>query len=325
MKNLLLSLGLVFSSSIFLFVQPVLAGEKHDHENEADVASAKGASSISGAVHADGHLESENETHISEDMAKKVGINTATVKAQVLHQTITSYGVLATGSEQLSHMRARFSGLITSVDASIGDVVQAGDLLAQIESDQSLKKYSVRAPISGTVVQRHANKGEVTKDQVLFSIANFDTLWAEFRIYPAQRDKVSAGQGVEIISGNKKIVGKISHVIPALDRPFQLARVELNNEQLTLSPGFLVEGRIVVDKVPVDLAVEKSGVQKIGGRSGVFVKTKEAYRFTPLILGRADDNYVEVLGGLDRDESYVNQNSYLIKADIEKSEAEHDH
>jgi cobalt-zinc-cadmium efflux system membrane fusion protein len=258
-------------------------------------------------------------------MAKKVGINTATVKGEVLHQTITSYGVLATGSEQLSHMRARFSGLVTSVDASIGDEVQAGDSLAQIESDQSLKQYSVRAPISGTVVQRHANKGEVTKDQVLFSIANFDTLWAEFRIYPAQRDKVSAGQGVEIVSGDKKIIGKISHIIPALDRPFQLARVELDNEQLALSPGLLIEGRIVVAKVSVDLAVEKSGVQKIGGRSGVFVKTKEAYRFTPLILGRADDNYVEVLDGLDRGQRYVNQNSYLIKADIEKSEAEHDH
>ncbi len=159
----------------------------------------------------------ENETRISADIAEKVGIKTASVDTALLHKTITSYGVLATGPEQLSHMRARFSGLVTSVEASIGDVVQAGDLLAQIESDQSLKKYAVRAPISGTVVQRHANKGEVTKDQILFSIANFDTLWAEFRIYPAQRDNVFPGQKVEVISGERKTIGEISHVIPRIE------------------------------------------------------------------------------------------------------------
>ena len=258
-------------------------------------------------------------------MANQIGIGTALVSEQKIHQTITSYGVLSTGPEQLSHMRARFSGLITVVNASIGDTVKAGDLLAKVESDESLKQYSVRAPISGTIVQRHANTGEVTQDQVLFSIANFDTLWAELRIYPAQRDNVSTGQAVEIISGKQRIAGKISHIIPSLNKPYQLARVELDNRQLGLSPGLLVEGRIVIDEFQVPLAVEKAGVQQLGGRSGVFIQEEETYRFAPLTLGRADEHYVEVLSGLEASQRYVNQNSYLIKADIEKSEAEHAH
>lgn len=321
----------------------VMAGDDdhhdHDHEHEAHATEDTPHNESEAHTHDDehsheheevdddnhNHAEEENTSRISNDMASQVGIGTALAAEQTIHQTITSYGVLSTGPEQLSHMRARFSGLITSVSASIGDTVNGGDLLAKVESDESLKQYSVRAPISGTIVQRHANTGEVTKDQVLFSIANFDTLWAELRIYPAQRDNVATGQAVDIISGKQRVTGKISHIIPSLNKPYQLARVELDNRQLGLSPGLLVEGRIVIAEFKVPLAVEKAGVQQLGGRSGVFIQEAETYRFAPLTLGRADEHYVEVLGGINANQRYVNRNSYLIKADIEKSEAEHEH
>jgi cobalt-zinc-cadmium efflux system membrane fusion protein len=41
--------------------------------------------------------------------------------------------------------------------------------------------------------------------------------------------------------------------------------------------------------------------------------------------GLSDNENVEVLQGLLKDELIVSQNSYLIKADLEKSEAGHDH
>lgn len=296
------------------------------HEHNAETADIfkhedhKDHEKVESHDHAD-----ENVSRISRKMADKVGIETAIATKQRLQQTITSYGTLSTGAEQLSHMRARFSGLITAVNANIGDVVRKGDFLAEVESNESLKKYKVRAPISGTIVQRHANTGEVTQDQVLFSIADFDTLWAELRIYPSQREKVSAGKLVEVTSGDRLIRGKISHVIPALDKPYQLARVKIDNRQLGLSPGLLVEGRVLVNEMVVPIAVEKSGIQKIGEQAGVFIQEGESYQFAPLSLGRSDDQYVEVLGGLEEGQYYVNRNSYLIKADIEKSEAEHEH
>lgn len=293
------------------------AHESHDHQSPGRKDSQH-----------DDHHEDEssgNSTTIAEAIASQVGVSTIEANSETLRQTITSYGTLATGAEQLSHMRARFSGLITKVKATIGDKVKAGDLLAEVESNESLRKYAVRAPISGTVIQRHANTGEVTQDQILFSIANFDTLWAELRIYPAQRNRVSDGQAIEIVSGDHTILGTIAHIIPALDKPYQLARVMLDNQNLGLSPGLLVEGRIVTSERTVTLAVEKAGVQTLEGRQGVFVLEGETYHFRPLTLGIADDRYIEVLDGLQPRERYVNQNSYLIKADIEKSEAEHEH
>lgn len=339
MKNLriylYLTIAIVLGTTNSAFAQAASNDHGHDHEHETHATEntqhdeSEDHKHENEHGHADEddhpHDEEENTSRIGSDMAVQVGIETTVATSQTLHQTITSYGVLSTGPEQLSHMRARFSGLITAVKASIGDTVKAGDLLAEVESDESLKKYSVRAPIAGMVVQRHANTGEVTKDQVLFSIANFDTLWAEFRIYPAQRNNVFAQQAVEIISDQQTIAGKISHIIPTLDKPYQLARVPLDNQKLGLSPGLLVEGRIVIDTFNVSLAVDKNGVQQLGGRSGVFIQEGESYRFVPLTLGRMDDHYVEVLDGLEEGQQYVNQNSYLIKADIEKSEAEHEH
>lgn len=298
--------ALILAVLAFSYLGHARASEEHGHEHG----------------HGD---EEENVSRIDDAMATQVGIGTAEAAPQTLHQTVTSYGVLTTSPEQLSHVRARFSGLISAVKATIGDVVRAGDILAIVESNESLKKYTVRAPISGTVVQRHANTGEATQDQVLFSIANFDNLWAEFRIYPAQQAKVSPGQVVHITSSEWKTQSTVRHIIPSLDKPYQLARVLIDNSTLGLSPGLLVEGHVAIGEIPVELAVEKDAVQMLGGRPGVFIKEGNQYRFTPLILGRRDDRYTEAIQGIQPGQVYVTQNSYLIKADIEKSEAEHSH
>lgn len=271
-----------------------------------------------------GHGE-ENSSRINGEMAKQVGIVTASAGSQELHQAITVYGNLVSGPEQLSHVRARFEGLVKSVHVTIGDTVKTGDVLAEIESNESLKIYKIRSPISGRVVQRHANSGEVTQDQILFSIANFDTVWAELRVYPAQQSSVSEDQSVHVLTANGRVESKVKHVVPSMDAPYQLARVKLDNSKHTLSPGLMVEAQLEIGRFPVSLAVAKDAVQNLGGRQGVFVKHGDEYTFIPLVLGRADDHFYEVIDGLEGSAEYVSQNSYLIKADIEKSEAEHDH
>lgn len=285
--------------------------ESHDHESHDDEG-------------ANGHAD-ELSTRIEAIMASQVGIETAIVSSQALHQSVIAYGDLSTGPEQLSHVRARYTGMIKSVKATLGDKVKRGDLLAEVESNDSLKVYKIKSPITGSIVQRHANAGEVTQDQVLFSIANFDILWAELRIYPAQQILVKPGQAVRIRLYGQLLQGTIRHIIPVLDKPYQLARVDFDNRNRGLTPGLLVEGHVEVGTFNAGLAVVKDAIQSMGGQQGVFIKQGDEYQFTPVQTGRADDRYMEVLFGLSQGQEYVSKNSYLIKADIEKSEAEHDH
>ncbi|KAA3653670.1 MAG: HlyD family efflux transporter periplasmic adaptor subunit [Chloroflexi bacterium] len=268
--------------------------------------------------------EQENISKIEDTMAKKVGVGTSIASAQTLHQTITVFGALASGPEQISHVRARYEGLIKSVAANIGDHVGKGDLLVTVESNESLKTYPIRSPIKGVIVRRHVNTGEVTQGQVLVSVANFEKLWAELRIYPTQQTKVTTGQSVYIIVSDRTLEGVITHIIPALNNPYLIARIELENEDLSLSPGLPAEGRIVVNSLNVDVAVNKEAIQTLRGNSGVFVKHEEEYEFIPLILGEMDNQNIEVLEGLEEGTEYVSENSFLIKADILKSEVEDD-
>ena len=271
-----------------------------------------------------GHEESL-ETHIDSTIAEKVGIKTTQVASQKINRQVSSYGNLTTSPEQLSHVSARFPGIISSVNVNIGDGIKQGKLLAQVESNDSLRTYSIKSPIDGTVIQRHANTGEFVSEQVLFSIANFDTLWAELRIYPTHRSQVTAGQHVEIAINKQVVEGKIAHIIPVVNQPYQLARVKIDNTQLGLSPGMLVEGNIVVDQFMANAVVVNEAIQVMEGKEGVFIRSGTSYTFAPLQLGRKDAHYTEVLSGISDGQEYVSQNSYLIKADIEKSEAEHEH
>lgn len=284
--------------------------------------------------HQDKHDEHGHEaTHknnnpvisLTEAMASELSISTATVEPQLLQQQVIVYGRVTTGPEQLSHVRARYSGLITDVAANIGDSVKQGSLLAEVESNQSLTRYNVTAPIDGTVLQRHANKGEVTREQVLFTIANLDTLWAEFALYPDTHFSVKANQSLLIRHQKQTFPAKVAHIVPSADAPYRIARVKLLNTQQQFSPQQLLTAYITIHEIPVALAVEKRSLQTLNHRQGVFVKKGSDYHFTPLQLGRSDNDWVEVKAGLSAKQLYVVDNSYLLKADAEKSEAGHSH
>jgi cobalt-zinc-cadmium efflux system membrane fusion protein len=283
------------------------AEKEHDHEEE------------------DGHGE-ENSTKINDSMAQKVGIEVAQTGSQTLHQTFTTYGRLTTAPENTSHVRARFPGIVRSVAFNIGDKVKEGELLAVIESNESLKRYDVRAPIGGTIIQRHANKGEMTQEQVLFSISSFESLWANLRIFSTQQELINIGQPIHVTAGEKRIDSRISHILPAEeDSPYLIVRAKINNTKNNWFPGLMVEGKIVINEFEAPLAVKNSALQTMGERTGIFIKEHDDYRFSPLVLGRSDNEFTEVLSGVQRSTKYVIANSYLIKADIEKSEAEHEH
>lgn len=275
--------------------------------------------------HGDEHHHDESST-IPAALAKQVGIKTSSAGPVTLHHQTISYGTLTTAPEQLSHVRARFAGVIYSVKANIGDYVQQGDVLAEIESNESLKRYAILAPISGTIIQRHANAGEMTGDQELFSIARYDTLWAELKVFPAQKQKIKAGQEVHIVLANTTIAATINHLVPAGDnKPYVFARAEVSNTLGDLSPGVLVEGRITTETHTVNLAVANEAIQTLPDGTGVFVQQGDSYTFKPLQLGKTDGRFTEVLAGLHAGEHYVSQNSFLIKADILKAGAEHVH
>ena len=80
-----------------------------------------------------------------------------------------------------------------------------------------------------------------------------------------------------------------------------------------------------MSETQVPLAVKESGLQRFRDFTVVFAQVGDTYEVRMLELGKRDGQLVEVLGGLKPGTRYVSEQSYLIRADIEKSGASHDH
>jgi cobalt-zinc-cadmium efflux system membrane fusion protein len=104
-----------------------------------------------------------------------------------------------------------------------------------------------------------------------------------------------------------------------------VARVVLANPNGRLLPGTFIKAEVTVDQYEVPLAVKKTGLQAFRDFTVVYAQVDDQYEVRMLEIGRDDGTFVEVLGGLEPGTRYVDGNSHLIKADIEKSGAAHDH
>ncbi|VAW56818.1 Probable Co/Zn/Cd efflux system membrane fusion protein, partial [hydrothermal vent metagenome] len=154
----------------------------------------------------------EGRTKIEPAVAKALDINTEIAKPRVLHQTINVFGKIMPNNERVNHISARFAGVIKSVSVSMGEVISKGKILASIESNGSLKRYTIKAPISGVVTQRNANVGEQAGTQNLFTITDNNSVWVDLSIFLKDQRYVKVGASVSFLTTNNDQIfeGKIA-------------------------------------------------------------------------------------------------------------------
>jgi membrane fusion protein, heavy metal efflux system len=281
-----------------------------------------------GETHTWEYASYEGRTEIPAEVAQAAGIETAVAGPATLDETLMLYGAIVPDATRVREVRARFPGVIQSVSRRIGETVRAGETLVAVESNESLRAYTITAPIAGVITARHAEPGEQTSDEALFEIADFSRVWAELKVFPRDRARLKVGQPARIVAeGSTPAEGTIGYVAPAGERNAQsiIARVVLDNASGAWTAGQFVEGIVTVSRTPVPLAVPLSAIQKFREFDVVFAQVGNTYEVRMLDLGRRDAERAEVLGGLDPGTRYVTRNSFLIKADIEKSGASHDH
>jgi len=281
-----------------------------------------------GEKHAWEYENFEGRTSIAAEVAQALGVETAAAGPAVLTNTVTVHGRIRINPERAREIRARFDGLVRGVHAEIGSVVRKGQKLLTVESNQSLNSYSITAPASGVVTQRDANPGEQTSGRLLLTITDTSSVWADLSVFPGDRAGVRVGSLVSIAqaTGGPPVAGVVAtlEVLAEADQSV-VARVVLENPEGRLLPGTFITAEVTVGEHAVPLAVKRTGLQKFRDFTVVYAQVGEEYEVRMLELGREAGEYVEVLGGLEPGTRYVAENSFLIKADIEKSGASHDH
>lgn len=272
----------------------------------------------------------EGRTTLAPEVARESGIETETAKPQVIQQTIRMRGKITPSEHRIAHVIPRFSGIVKEGRKHIGDTVAKGEVLAIIESNQSLQPYEVRSQIAGSVINGHLIVGEfVPENQWVYVVADLSEVWADFFIPLEERGSVKVGQQVLVkgASGEETFKGTVDYVAPYADEKAQaqLVRVVLPNEKQLLVPGMFVTGDLVVGEREVPVAVRPAGLQTFGKWNVVFAKYSDTYEIRPLQLGISNEEWIEVTSGLTAGTEYVTKNSFTIKADILKHGATHDH
>ena len=270
----------------------------------------------------------EGRTRIAAGMAAEAGIETEIAGTTTMRKMVTLTGRIHTDPNRLSRVRPRFPGVVQTVHNNLGDVVLKNETLATVQSDESLQNYAIKAPIDGLIVHRDIQVGESTGEKLLFTIADMSVVWVELDVFSRNLAWVRSGQSVEIETfDGYRVDGTIDWISPLAAHASQSvqARVQLANPDGLLRPGQFVRGNVTIEEFAVPLAVRKSAIQRFRDFQVVFARVDDTYEVRMLELGRGDDEWVEVLNGLAPDTEYVIGNSYLIKADIEKSGASHDH
>ncbi|ESQ93329.1 hypothetical protein ABAC460_01090 [Asticcacaulis sp. AC460] len=290
------------------------APEKHEDEHGHEEASE----------------HAEDSTTITVAAAQAAGIQVEEAGAATLTDRLDLSGRIETTPEGKSEVRAWYSGRIMAMTAELGQAVRKGQVLARVESSESLQTYAIPAPISGIIVEKNANVGGVAYENPLYVIADPTALHAEFFLFPRDAEKVRVGQTVEVRSLDKSVqlTAKVETILPSTDPATQtvMAHIHLpGNAGGAFRPGLGIEGSVLTGEQGVPLAVRTEAVQRLEGGEVVFVRSGDVYTARKLTLGRRTPEWIEVIDGLQAGETYVTKGSFVIRADIEKSGAGHDH
>ena len=273
--------------------------------------------------HGDEHTEEEIVKMSAEEL-KEFGIVVKAAGPSVIQLHAYLSGEIKPDPRKIAHMIPRFDGIVNNVYKTIGDKVMKGEVLAVIESNESLSKYKVTSAIDGTVIDMHMTPGELVNGNSNheITVANLNTVWADLSFYQKDLSVIRIGQTAIISAGhdNYKAKGQISYVSPIIDEATRTAsaRVLLDNNTGKWKPGMFVTSEVLTLKQEVPIAVAKNAIQSFEGQSVVFVHDMQGFRPRPVTVGIQNDEAVEILSGLHAGEKYIAKGAFTVKAELMK-------
>jgi len=337
MKDLLILLFL----ALFIFTIPAYGQnhEGHDHSSHAEHGDRKEEVKHQDDKHPEhedhGDGEQAQFVELSSEAAKKAGIKIVKVERSAFNEILSFPGEIAVNGDNLVHVAPRFEGTIKKVLKQVGQSVQIGDILATVQSNQSLASYNIEAESTGVVIDKDASAGEfITNSKSIFTIANFDTVWVNVAINV--KDLTSIKKDYEATISSKSInlsqKAKINYIRPTLSETTRtaLARIVLDNKEKKWFPGMFVNVTVMLPSSEKALVIPSSSVVFIDNEYKVFVKSKlpdgdSGFQAVDVEVGRDNTEYAEILNGLKAGQEIASGKTFILKAELGKGSAGHDH
>ena len=235
---------------------------------------------------------------------------------------------------------SKTSGEVAKINIKEGNKVKAGSVVVVLDSDSlesnikssklsledaklgrsktlsQLEDYTIKAPISGTVITKNTKVGDkldnTNKQEEMAIIYDMSSLEFELSVDELDINKIKVGQEVKItvdaLSG-KGYQGQVSKISIAgtesngvTSYPVTVSITEFDDDLL---PGMNINAEITISEVKDVLAVPKSAVARDnvvyvkGEKEDPSDKAPEGYKSVKVETGLNDDEYIEIISGLN--------------------------
>ena len=222
---------------------------------------------------------------------------------------------------------------VASVRREVKPFRQVSSSEGELPKSLGMQRYELHAPIAGRVVERRVDLGAPVggegQEKEVYVIADLSSVWVELAVSTADLAQVREGQLVLINAGadGPKSEARITFISPTLNQDTRSARViaTMDNKGLMWRPGSFATAQIIIEEIPVDIRLPRAALQTLKNEQIVFVRTKQGFEKRDVVLGKQDDSSVEVVFGVDPGEEVAVTNSFVLKAELGKAEAEHAH
>jgi Cu(I)/Ag(I) efflux system membrane fusion protein len=199
--------------------------------------------------------------------------------------------------------------------------IAPGDIEAVEQSGEVGRTVTLRAPVSGIVVEKPVLDGQrIMAGEIVYRIADLSHVWLEGEVFEQDLPAAKIGQPVTAefaaLPGTSR-AGRIDYVYPTLDPVTRTARIriELTNPELRLKPGMYATVRFTDRSGPL-LSVPRSAVLSTGERTLAFLKRPDgAFEPRSVTVGRATDDRLEILKGLTEGDTVVASATFLVDAE----------
>lgn len=202
-------------------------------------------------------------------------------------------------------------------------------------------RFDVTAPIGGTVIEREATLGEVVgpEREALLVLADTDVLWVIADVPEMRIGEVAVGAPATVTVaalGASSFDGTVALIAGSIDPNTRAAatRIEVFNDHTAIRPGMFAQVEIVGSAAPRDappeavIAVPDAAIQTVEGSDCVFVTVPgepNTFAVRRVTLGAPVGRLVPVLAGLEEGEEIVVAGGFILKAELGKEGATHDH
>jgi len=182
-------------------------------------------------------------------------------------------------------------------------------------------QISVRAPISGEVVDRLCSPGQLIQAGATqcFTISDMSTVWVLVNVYQNQLSYIHNGDTVSVQTDAYPTIfhGKISYLAPAVDpntRTLQ-ARIVTENPGEKLKNQMYVTAIVVAGTIPKAITVPVASVlRNTENQPFVYVQTGATQFSRQMVdIGETQEGRIQILSGLSAGEKVVADGSLFLQ------------